>query len=77
LPKFAAKDVNEFRFCGHALKSSSHNIGAVHLTEIGDRLEKITEGDFHSSAPQHILKIEDEIGRVHEALDRECSKLAA
>jgi two-component system, sensor histidine kinase RpfC len=61
-------DVVQFRFCAHAYKSSANNIGAVILSAICGKYEKITEGDFLQNAAIYLDKIEAELLRVEVAL---------
>ncbi|MFC4292233.1 ATP-binding protein [Sphingorhabdus arenilitoris] len=68
----AGGDVDQFRFCAHALKSSANNIGAETLAAIAAKLEKITEGEFHEMASTYLQKVEAELLRVRDALDLEC-----
>ncbi len=69
------QDAEQFRFCAHAFKSSSNNIGAVSLTEIASQLENITDSDFQSKGSRYLAKIETEIVQIHQALDQERAKL--
>jgi two-component system, sensor histidine kinase RpfC len=73
----ANADVHQFRFCAHAFKSSANNIGALKLAAMGNKLEKITEGDFRELGAIYLDKIENELLGVQAALDAELSKLAA
>lgn len=61
-------DVQEFRFCAHAFKSSSNNMGAKHLASLCGKLEKVTEPDFAEHRHAYLEKIEYELARATEAL---------
>ena len=62
-------DVQEFRFCAHAFKSSGNNMGAKRLSALCGRLEKITEADFVEHRFVYLDKIESELGIAIEALE--------
>ncbi len=64
----AANDVQLFRFCAHAYKSSANNIGATTLAAICGKFEKITEGDFTENGVFYLSKIEEELTRAEDAL---------
>ena len=61
-------DVQEFRFCAHAIKSSANNIGAKHLAALCGKFEKITESDFSEHCHAYLVKIESEVARATNAL---------
>ena len=60
--------VRDFRFCAHAIKSSSNNMGAKTLGEICGRLERVTEAEFDENRFIYLAKIEAELDNVLEAL---------
>lgn len=60
--------VRDFRFCAHAIKSSSNNMGAKTLGEICGRLERVTEAEFDENRFIYLAKIEAELDNVVEAL---------
>lgn len=60
--------INDFRFCAHAFKSSSNNMGAKVLAEICGRLERVTEAEFEENRFQYLDKIEKELEAVLDAL---------
>ena len=60
--------VRDFRFCAHAIKSSSNNMGAKTLGEICGRLERVTEAEFDEHRFVYLAKIESELDKVLEAL---------
>jgi two-component system, sensor histidine kinase RpfC len=64
----AENDVQQFRFCAHAFKSSAHNIGAAKLGELCGRLENITEGEFNQNSPVYLAKVERAVDEVTQAL---------
>ncbi len=64
----ADNDVQQFRFCAHAFKSSAHNIGAVKLGELCGRLENITEGEFNANGAIYLEKVEQAVDNVTNAL---------
>lgn len=70
-------DVNQFRFCAHALKSSSNNIGAETLAVLTGKLEKITEAEFYDMGAAYLGKVDSELSRVSQSLDEECKRLSA
>ena len=70
-------DVHQFRFCAHAFKSSSNNIGASILAAMGAKLEKITEAEFDEQGADHLVKIESELTRVEGALDVELANITS
>ncbi len=51
------RDLNQFRFAAHAMKSCANNIGAVILAALCGKLEKITEAEFNDKAPQHAANV--------------------
>ena len=53
----AERDLNQFRFAAHAMKSCSNNIGAAVLSALCGKLENITESEFHANAPHHQAKV--------------------
>ena len=61
-------DVREFRFCAHAIKSSTNNMGAKYLAALCGKFEKITEADFAEHRHAYLDKIESEIARAVDAL---------
>jgi two-component system, sensor histidine kinase RpfC len=61
-------DVQEFRFCAHAFKSSGNNMGAKHLAALCGKLEKVTEPDFAEHRHAYLEKIEQELERATDAL---------
>lgn len=61
-------DVQKFRFCAHAFKSSAQNLGAMELVQISAKLEHITEGEFSENSPQHLTRIEKSITKIEQAL---------
>ncbi len=68
----AQNDVKKFRFCAHAFKSSSNNIGATLLSAICHVLENITEDDFKRNKNQHMEKIESECAKAIAELKQIC-----
>jgi two-component system sensor histidine kinase RpfC len=60
--------VHDFRFCAHAIKSSSNNMGAKKLAELCSKLERITEAEFDENRFQYLEKIERELDHVLDAL---------
>ena len=60
--------VRDFRFCAHAIKSSSNNMGAKKLAEICGRLERVTEAEFDEHRFVYLEKIESELDKVLETL---------
>lgn len=60
--------VRDFRFCAHAFKSSSNNMGAKTLGEICGRLERVTEAEFDENRFVYLAKIESELDKVVDAL---------
>jgi two-component system, sensor histidine kinase RpfC len=62
------QDVQKFRFCAHAFKSSAQNIGASKIAALASKLELITEGDFISKGREHIALIESEMSAIETAL---------
>lgn len=73
----ADQDARQFRFCAHAFKSSSSNIGAKSLTAIASQLENIADSDFHAKGSRFLSKIETEIIQIHQALDHQLARLSA
>jgi two-component system, sensor histidine kinase RpfC len=71
----ADQDVQQFRFCAHAFKSSAHNIGAAKLAELCGRLENITEGEFNENAPIYLAKVERAVDDVTNALQPSYAKI--
>lgn len=61
-------DVQLFRFCAHAYKSSANNIGAQTLADICGKYEKITEGDFDQNVTRYMDRIAKELTRIEEEL---------
>lgn len=61
-------DVQEFRFCAHAFKSSANNMGAKTLAALCGKLEKITEGEFEQHGQGYLDRVEVEITRACEEL---------
>ncbi len=61
-------DVQQFRFCAHAFKSSAQNLGAADLVQISAKLEHITEGEFSQNRHQHLARIEKSISKIEQAL---------
>lgn len=64
-------DVQQFRFCAHAFKSSGNNMGATTLSKICGRLEKISEADFLEKQLLYRAKIEHEAAAAVAALRSE------
>ena len=64
------RKVNDFRFFAHAIKSSSNNMGAKNLAELCGHLEKITEADFDEHRFIYLDKIEVELAKVIDALQK-------
>lgn len=60
--------VHDFRFCAHAIKSSSNNMGAKKLAELCGKLERVTEAEFDENRFQYLEKIERELNKVLDAL---------
>jgi two-component system sensor histidine kinase RpfC len=60
--------VHDFRFCAHAIKSSSNNMGAKKLAELCGKLERVTEAEFDENRFQYLEKIERELNKVLNAL---------
>ena len=60
--------VHDFRFCAHAIKSSSNNMGAKNLAELCGKLERVTEAEFDENRFQYLDKIERELDKVLDAL---------
>lgn len=65
--------VHDFRFCAHAIKSSSNNMGAKKLAELCGKLERVTEAEFEENRFHYLRKIEQELEMVLCAL-RELSE---
>jgi two-component system sensor histidine kinase RpfC len=63
-----ANDVQQFRFCAHAFKSSGNNMGATSLAQLCGRLEKISEADFLEKKLRYRRKIEHEAAAAVAAL---------
>jgi two-component system sensor histidine kinase RpfC len=61
-------DVQKFRFCAHAFKSSAQNLGATDLVQISAKLEHITEGEFSENGQLHLGRIEKSIAKIERAL---------
>jgi two-component system, sensor histidine kinase RpfC len=61
-------DVQKFRFCAHAFKSSAQNLGATDLIQISAKLEHITEGEFSENGQHHLARIEKSIKKIEQAL---------
>lgn len=61
-------NVQEFRFCAHAFKSSANNMGATTLSSLCGKLEKITESEFALDGRDHLARVEAEIARACEEL---------
>jgi HPt (histidine-containing phosphotransfer) domain-containing protein len=55
----------------HTLKSSSANIGALHLAELFKQLEAHARADFLETAQSLFQQIAQEFGRVQQALQNE------
>jgi two-component system sensor histidine kinase RpfC len=66
----ASGDIHQFRFCAHAFKSSGNNMGAKILAELCGRLEKVTEADFAEHRYIYLDKVEGELDRVMDALQK-------
>ena len=64
------RKVTDFRFFAHAIKSSSNNMGAKNLAELCGHLEKITEADFDEHRFIYLDKIEVELAKVIDALQK-------
>lgn len=58
-----------FRFAAHAFKSASNNIGAVQLSALCGRLEKVTEAEFVGRGRDYFAQVEQELDRVKAALE--------
>lgn len=63
-----ANNVQQFRFCAHAFKSSGNNMGATSLAQLCGRLEQISEADFVENKLAHRRKIEHEVTTAVAAL---------
>lgn len=61
-------NVQDFRFCAHAFKSSANNMGAATLSALCGKLEKITEAEFEMDGREHLARVEAEIARACEEL---------
>ncbi len=64
-------DIDAFRFCAHGLKSSSNNIGAVHLAAICAKIERITESEFQNNCGGYLDLVEAELSQVKIELQNE------
>ncbi len=62
----AERDVGQFRFAAHAMKSCSNNMGASVMGALAAKLEKITEAEFNCNAESH-----------HDALTQMFEKITA
>lgn len=63
------RDPALFRFAAHAFKSASNNIGAMQLSALCSRLEKITEAEFNDKGRSYLVQVERELDRVKFELD--------
>lgn len=63
------RDPSLFRFAAHAFKSASNNIGALQLSALCGRLEKITEAEFNDKGRIHLAQVERELERAKAELD--------
>jgi two-component system, sensor histidine kinase RpfC len=70
----STKDLTEFRFCAHALKSSGNNMGAQRLAEFCGRLENVTESDFIEHRNAYLSKIEGELTLAIDCLKSEAGQ---
>ncbi len=64
----AEGDVSEFRFCAHAFKSSGNNMGARALSQLCERLEKVSEADFFEHRFIYLQQMEQEAATAVDAL---------
>jgi HPt (histidine-containing phosphotransfer) domain-containing protein len=55
----------------HTMKSSSANVGALHLAELFKQLETHTRADSLETAQSVFQQIAQEFGRVQQALQKE------
>jgi two-component system, sensor histidine kinase RpfC len=67
------QDPVRFRLAAHSFKSSSNNIGAIHLAGLCAKLEKITEAEFAQDGRAHLARVEQELSRAIESLRPEDS----
>jgi len=63
-----ANNVQQFRFCAHAFKSSGNNIGATSLAQLCGQLEQISEADFLEKKLRYRRKIKHEAAAAITAL---------
>ena len=61
----------EIKIFAHTLKSSSANIGAVHLSQLGKQLEIACKNNAFDDLDRAIESIETEFVRVKTALEKE------
>ena len=61
----------EIKIFAHTLKSSSANIGAVHLSQLGKKLEIACKNNAFDDLDRAIESIETEFARVKTALEKE------
>jgi two-component system, sensor histidine kinase RpfC len=62
------RDLHQFRFAAHAIKSSGQNIGATILTQLTGKLELTSEIDFLQNCDAHLALIEASLLEVRLAL---------
>ena len=62
------RDLHQFRFAAHAIKSSGQNIGATILTQLTGKLEHTSEIDFLQNCDSHLAVIETLLLEVRKAL---------
>jgi len=67
-------DIEAFRFCAHAFKSSANNIGAKKLAILCGELEFITQEEFESSGAQYIEKVQRELENARQGLQEIAAK---
>ena len=57
-----------FRFAAHAFKSASNNIGALQLSALCARLEKVTEAEFGEKGNTYFAQVTQELNRAKNEL---------
>ncbi|MBA2512588.1 MAG: PAS domain S-box protein [Rubrobacteraceae bacterium] len=58
----------------HTLKGGAGNMGATGMSRLADRLQDAGRGDDLSDAPRLLRELEDELGRVRQALEEKTGR---
>lgn len=64
-----ARDVEQFRFDAHAIRSSARNIGAKSVAAFAELAETLSEASFDRDASRLVARIEIELKRLQRELE--------